>query len=120
MAAQQNAPYPGITVHDHCLEQGLPELASETKIGPCNYHREGTTFVDSIETVRMAVQEGEVSAPRVEPSQPLRNECSHFLDCVLDGTRSRSGPREGFEVVAVLEAISRSLEKRGAEVEVAS
>ena len=41
--------YPGIIVHDHCLEQGLPELASETKIGPCNYHREGTTFVDSIE-----------------------------------------------------------------------
>ena len=38
-----------ITVHDHCQEQGLPELASETEIGPCNYQREGTTFVDSIE-----------------------------------------------------------------------
>ena len=40
---------PGITVHGHCLKQGLPEPASETEIGPCNYHREGTTFVDSIE-----------------------------------------------------------------------
>ena len=40
---------PGITVHGHCLEQGLPEPASETEIGPCNYHREGATFVDSIE-----------------------------------------------------------------------
>ena len=40
---------PGITAHDHCLKQGLPELASETEIGPCNYQREGTTFVDSIE-----------------------------------------------------------------------
>ena len=41
--------FPGITAHGHCSEQGLPELASETEIGPCNYHREGTTFVDSIE-----------------------------------------------------------------------
>ena len=41
--------YPGIIAHDHCLKQGLPEPASETEIGPCNYHREGTTFVDSIE-----------------------------------------------------------------------
>ena len=40
---------PGITAHDHCFKQGLPELASETEIGPCNYQREGTTFVDSIE-----------------------------------------------------------------------
>ena len=40
---------PGITAHDRCFKQGLPELASETEIGPCNYQREGTTFVDSIE-----------------------------------------------------------------------
>ena len=39
----------GITVHDHCPGQGLPELLSETEIAPCNYQREGTTFVDLIE-----------------------------------------------------------------------
>ena len=36
----------GITAHDHCLGQGLPELLSETEIGPNNYQKEGTTFVD--------------------------------------------------------------------------
>ena len=41
--------FPGITTQDHCSKQGLPELASETEIGPCNYQREGTTFVDSVE-----------------------------------------------------------------------
>ena len=41
--------HPGITTEGHCSKQGLPELASETEIGPCNYQREGTTFVDSIE-----------------------------------------------------------------------
>ena len=39
----------GITTHDHCLGQGLPELTSETEIDPNNYQKEGTTFVDSIE-----------------------------------------------------------------------
>ena len=83
------------------------------------YERSQPTFIDSYETFRMAVQEGDVSEPVVEPSQPLRNECSHFLDCVLDGAAPRSGPREGLEVIAALEAISRSLELRGTEVEVA-
>lgn len=80
--------------------------------------RSHPTFIDSFDTFRMAVQEGDVSKPAVERSQPLRNECQHFLDCVLNGETARSGPREGVEVVAVLEAISRSLAERGAEVAV--
>jgi predicted dehydrogenase len=80
--------------------------------------RSHPTFIDSFDTFRMAVQEGDVSFPIVAKSQPLRNECQHFLDCVLDGTTSRSGPKEGVEVVAVLEAISRSLSERGTEVPV--
>ena len=46
---QQPGLVTGITVHDHCPGQGLPELLSETEIGLCNYQREGTTFVDSFE-----------------------------------------------------------------------
>ena len=84
------------------------------------YERSQPTFVDSFDTFRMAVQEGDVSEPRIEPRQPLRNECVHFLDCVLDGVAPRSGPQEGLEVIAALEAISRSLELRGAEVEVSA
>jgi len=80
--------------------------------------RSQPTFVDSFDTFRMAVQEGDVSEPRVEPGQPLRNECEHFLDCVLGGAVSRSGPREGIDVIAALEAIEESLAARGSEVEV--
>ena len=45
----------GITVQDHCLGQGLPERTVNSQarprllIGPSNYQREGTTFVDLIE-----------------------------------------------------------------------
>jgi predicted dehydrogenase len=80
--------------------------------------RSAPTFVDSYDTFRMAVHEGDVSIPKVEPSQPLRNECCHFLDCCLEGATPRSGAREGLTVVNALEAISHSLREGGREVEV--
>lgn len=43
-------------------------------------------------------------------SEPLRDECHHFLDVVRAGTQARTGGREGLAVLAVLEAGQRSLE----------
>lgn len=38
----------------------------------------------------------------VEKSEPLRNECQHFLDCVADGTPPRTDGGEGLAVLNVL------------------
>lgn len=75
-------------------------------------------FVDSFESFRMSVHEGEISIPAVEASQPLRNECEHFLDCVIDGRAPLSGAVEGLAVVRTLDALSRSLLEGGREVAV--
>lgn len=75
-------------------------------------------FVDSFESFRMSVRDGEISVPSVEPSEPLRNECEHFLDCVIDGRKPLSGAVEGLAVVRVLDALSRSLLEGGREVTV--
>jgi predicted dehydrogenase len=77
-------------------------------------------FVDSIESFRMSVHDGDISVPRVPSSEPLRNECEHFLDCVLDAASPLSGGREGLGVVRVLDAISRSLADGGRETAVES
>jgi UDP-2-acetamido-3-amino-2,3-dideoxy-glucuronate N-acetyltransferase len=45
-------------------------------------------------------------------SEPLRDECQHFLDSVAAGTHARTDGREGLAVLAVLEAGQRSLESR--------
>ncbi|RVU36746.1 Gfo/Idh/MocA family oxidoreductase [Hwanghaeella grinnelliae] len=44
-----------------------------------------------------------------ERSEPLRNECQHFLDCITNGTRPRSDAAEGLRVLAVLDACERAL-----------
>lgn len=41
--------------------------------------------------------------------EPLKIECQHFLDCIRDGTESRSSGRIGLQVVRVLEAAQCSL-----------
>jgi predicted dehydrogenase len=73
-------------------------------------------FVDSIETFRMSVRDGDITVPRVPPGEPLRNECEHFLDCIEGREQPLSGGREGLAVVRVLDAISRSLAEGGREI----
>jgi UDP-2-acetamido-3-amino-2,3-dideoxy-glucuronate N-acetyltransferase len=47
-------------------------------------------------------------------SEPLRDECKHFLESVAAGTAPRTDGREGLAVLSVLEAGQRSLETRKA------
>jgi predicted dehydrogenase len=54
---------------------------------------------------------GDIWSPRVSNEEPLRIECRHFLERVIDGAPPRSGPETGLRVVRVLEALQRSLEE---------
>ena len=77
------------------------------------------TVVDSFAGFRSSIREGEIVVPPVERSEPLRAECEHFLDCVLDGAIPISGPSESVAVVRVLEAVERSLRSGSVEQEIA-
>jgi predicted dehydrogenase len=52
---------------------------------------------------------GDVSSPRVSNEEPLRIECTHFIECVREGTEPRSGGESALRVVRVLEQLQRSL-----------
>ena len=54
---------------------------------------------------------GDVWSPKISNEEPLRIECRHFVERVLDGAEPRSGGRSGVRVVRVLEALQRSLEE---------
>jgi predicted dehydrogenase len=54
---------------------------------------------------------GDIWSPRISNEEPLRIECTHFVDCVRDGSTPRSGARSGVAVVRVLESLQRSLEE---------
>jgi len=59
---------------------------------------------------------GDMHAPWIQQTEPLKVETAHFLDCIRTGEKSLSGGENGHHVVQILEASSRSLEIGGAEV----
>ena len=65
------------------------------------------------------VRDGDIISPRIEVSEPLKNQVCDFLSCIMTGRRPVSSAQDGREVVRVLEAIDRSIHARGAPIEVA-
>jgi predicted dehydrogenase len=57
---------------------------------------------------------GDVYSPQVSNEEPLRIECRHFVDCVLNGQQPRSDGEAGVRVVRVLEELQRSLDAQAA------
>jgi predicted dehydrogenase len=57
---------------------------------------------------------GDIVIPHVNPSEPLKLECQHFVDCVRSGTTPVSDGRDGMRVVRVLEAAQQSIQADGA------
>ncbi len=59
---------------------------------------------------------GSVVSPYVHFEEPLRVECSHFLECVRERKQPLTDGRNGYEVVQVIEAAQRSLRLGGTQV----
>lgn len=62
------------------------------------------SYQDSISLVQ-----GDVLIPSIKMSEPLRDECSHFIDCIQNDKTPLSDGHDGLRVVQVLEAATRSL-----------
>lgn len=67
---------------------------------------------------RFEIRDGDIISPHIKPTEPLKNQCRHFLECVRLGKRPISSGIEGRDVVRVLEAVNRSIECKGQQVEV--
>jgi predicted dehydrogenase len=73
-------------------------------------------MTDTFAGFRSQVREGQVLIPHVTTGEPLRAECEAFLDRIRGEEGSLSNGWAGTDVVAVLEAIDRSITSRGAEM----
>ena len=67
---------------------------------------------------RFLVRDGDIISPRIEANEPLKAQCSHFSECVIQNKRPFTDGQAGLEVVQVMEAIDRSLEQNGTPVQV--
>ena len=65
---------------------------------------------------QLKIHSGDIYIPKIDMSEPLRNECAHFIECVRDNKCPRTDGENGLRVVRVLEAAQKSLEKNGETV----
>ena len=66
----------------------------------------------------ITMRSGDIQIPRVDLTEPLRLECQHFLECVREDREPLSNGEDGLHVLRVLDAAQRSLEQKGAVVNV--
>ncbi|MBW1782634.1 MAG: Gfo/Idh/MocA family oxidoreductase [Deltaproteobacteria bacterium] len=74
--------------------------------------------VNSFGEFQLQLRDGDIISPSFETSEPLKNQCMHFMDCVANGNAPLSGGDKGLDVVRVMAAIDRSVEQRGTAVEI--
>ncbi len=64
----------------------------------------------------MDLRFGDVLVPHIPNVEPLKLECEHFIECVLERRRPLSDGRSGLRVVRALGALQRSLDSGGRTV----
>jgi predicted dehydrogenase len=78
----------------------------------------GEAISDSFGEFKLLVRDGDIISPKVEPSEPLKNQCADFVSAIRTGRPPLAGGRFGAGVVRTLVAIDASMRSRGAAVEV--
>lgn len=59
---------------------------------------------------------GDTIIPYLAPSEPLKNQCGHFAECIREASPCRASGVLGLEVVQLLEAIDKSIHSGGQAV----
>lgn len=73
---------------------------------------------DTFAEFQYAYHYGDMHAPYLKQTEPLKMETQHFIDCINDGCKSDSSGLEGLQVVQVLEAANKSLCSQGETIAV--
>ncbi len=75
-------------------------------------------IADSYGEFKLLVRDGDIISPKIETSEPLKNQCAAFVQAMKSGHRPLADGRFGREVVRTMIAIDRSMQRQGAGVEV--
>ncbi|HEX2505582.1 MAG TPA: Gfo/Idh/MocA family oxidoreductase [Gaiellaceae bacterium] len=73
---------------------------------------------ESFGEYRLTYRTGDIVSPALAAAEPLRLELEDFCNAIRFGTEPRSSAELGLEVVRMIEAVDRSLERNGVRVEI--
>jgi predicted dehydrogenase len=74
---------------------------------------------DTFGEFQYAYHYGDIHIPYIKQEEPLKIECQHFLDSILQGTLPLTDGEQGLQLVRILEAASESLRQGGGPVSLA-
>ena len=63
----------------------------------------------------VAVKKGDVSIPLIPWNEPLRMQCNHFIDCIIDDEEPLTNAHKATQVIQILERAQQSLNLHGKE-----
>jgi predicted dehydrogenase len=93
------------------------DLQPSEKIRIYDVRVERPPHYDTFADFHYSYHYGDSYIPHIVHEEPLKTECSHFLECIENGTQPVSCGRKGLELVRILEASSASLKQNGAPIE---
>ena len=73
---------------------------------------------DSFGKFQLTQRAGDLLIPKINFTEPLKRECSHFVDCVRENRRPLTDGESGLRVVRILEAATKSLRQGGIAVDI--
>jgi predicted dehydrogenase len=78
----------------------------------------GDGIAETYGEFKLLVRDGDIVSPKVEPSEPLKNQCLAFVDAINTGRVPLASGPFGCGVVRALTAIEASMRAQGAAIEV--
>ncbi len=79
-----------------------------------SYEKPGGTFGD----FQLLVRDGDILIPKVKFTEPLKEQCLHFLDSIKNNKKPLTDGMNGYSVVKVLEAAQESLKNHSKVVQI--
>jgi predicted dehydrogenase len=89
------------------------EASEKIKVFDKGAHRDDT---DAHYGEHITLRSGDIYLPALDPVEPLRLECEHFVECCQTGRRPVTDGVDGLRVVQVLTAAQESLRRGGEPV----
>ncbi len=70
-------------------------------------------YYDTYAEFHYSYRYGDILIPHVKEHEPLRKECSHFLECIREDKQPKTDGYNGLRVVSILEAANESIRNNG-------
>jgi predicted dehydrogenase len=101
----------GMLVWDDASQDATIQIFDKGVVLPENWQELKSS--NSFGEFKMKVRFGDQLIPYVASEEPLKNEILHFLECIKTGQNPRTGGEHALNVLKVLLAAQKSLEKNG-------